>query len=284
MSLAGAPTTAPISLADASGQALPRRLAALIVDALVISLLDAIANGTFGVTRVTGGVVPSMASGGFTSFTTQTTVDWIWLTVLWVAYYAVLEGLFGATLGKGLAGVRVTDLNGRRIGWQAAILRNLARLIDALPFLYLLGGVLTLGSRQHQRLGDRFAGTLVVPATAAVDPRLPRDSARRRVIGLAVVTALLLAFCAGFAYFGRPPLVIEGAKNTGAFSYFNEPVGSYSLGSPRWGNGTVTYPITYQLARTNQSCIGDITLTWNGFLAGWDVNGGPANCSRRIYP
>jgi hypothetical protein len=200
-----------------------------------------------------------------------------------VAYYAVLEGLFGATVGKRLAGLRVTDLEGRRIGWQAAILRNVARLIDALPLLYLLGGILTLSSRQHQRLGDRFAGTLVVPASAIVGPPLASDVRRRRAIGLAVAAALLLALCAIFAYYGRPPLVIEGAKNTG-MSFFGQGVGSYSLGSPRWGNGTVTYPITYQIAQTNQSCVGDITLTWKGFLGGWDFNGGQSTCSRRIYP
>lgn len=283
MGLAGAATTAPISLAAATGQALPRRLAALILDALVISLLDAIVNGTFGVARVTGGVVPSMASGGFTSFTTQTTVDWLWLTLLWVGYYAVLEGLFGATIGKRLAGLRVTDLDGRRIGWQPAILRNLARLLDALPFLYLLGGILTLSSRQHQRLGDRFARTIVIPTTAVVGPPLPRGVARRRAIGLAVVTALLLAFCAGFAYFGRPPLVIEGAKNTGEM-FFGQGLGSYRLGSPRWGTGTVTYPITYDIAQTNQSCVGEITLTWSGFPRGWHLGNGHSDCSRRIYP
>src|SRR6202171_789782 len=142
MSLAGDTTTAPISLAAATGQALPKRLGALVVDALVISLLDAIVNGTFGVTRVTSGVVPSMTTGGFASFTTQTTVDWFWLTLLWVAYNAVLAGLCGATLGNTPAGLRITDLEGRRIGWQAAILRNIGRLLDALPFLYLLGGIL----------------------------------------------------------------------------------------------------------------------------------------------
>ena len=73
MSLAGAPTAAPIDLAGATGHALPRRIGALIVDALVISLLDAIVNGTFGITRVTSGVVPSMTTGSFASFTTQTT-------------------------------------------------------------------------------------------------------------------------------------------------------------------------------------------------------------------
>ena len=283
MSLAGAPTSAPISFAPATGQALPRRLLALIADTLVISILDAIVNATFGVTRVTGGVVPSMASGSFASFTTQTTVDWIWLALLWVAYYAVLEGLFGATPGKGLAGLRVTDLEGRGIGWQAAILRNLARLLDALPFLYLLGGILTLSSRQHQRLGDRFAGTLVVPTSSVVGPPLPKDAVRRRGIGLSATIVLLLAVCTVFAYFGRPPLVIEGAKNTGT-SLFGQGIGSYTLGSPRWGTGTVTYPITDQIAQTGQSCAGDITLDWYGFLEGWQIASSQGTCSARIYP
>ena len=283
MGLAGAPTAAPIDLAAASRQALPRRLAALVVDVLVISLLDAIVNGTFGVTRVTGGVVPSMTSGSFASFTTQTTVDWFWLTLLWVAYYAVLEGLFGATVGKRVAGLRVTDLEGRRIGWQAAILRNIGRLLDALPFLYLLGGILTLNSRLHQRLGDRFAGTLVIPAPAVISPPLPPGVQRRRVIGLAGVTVILLALCGAFAYFGRPPLVIEGAKNTGE-RFFGQGIDSYSLGSPRWGTGTVTYPITYQIAQTLQTCTGEITLTWSGFPQGWELGGGQSNCSPRIYP
>jgi uncharacterized RDD family membrane protein YckC len=283
MGLAGAPTTAPISLAAVTGQALPRRLAALVVDILAISLVDAVANGTFGITRVTSGVASTMASGGFTSFTTQTTVDWPWLALLWVTYYVVLESLFGATLGKRFAGLRVTDMEGRRVGWQAAILRNLARLIDVLPFLYLLGGFLTLSSRQHQRLGDRFAGTLVIPAAAVISPPLPPRVQRSRAIGLAGVTVLLLALCAAFTYFGRPPLVIEGAANMGDM-FFGQGVSSYRLGSARWGTGVVTYPITYQIPQTLQTCSGEITLNWSGFPRGWDLAGGQSNCSRRIYP
>ena len=283
MSLAGAPTTAPISLAAASGRVLPRRVLALVADTLVISLLDAIINGTFGVARVTSGVATTITSGGFTSFTTQTTVDWPWLALLWVAYYVLLEGLFGATLGKRLAGLRVTDLEGRHITRQAAILRNVARLLDVLPFLYLLGGILTLTSRQHQRLGDRLARTLVVSASAVTSPALPRAAGRRRAIGLAAATALLLIFCALFAYYGRPPLVIEGAKNTGE-GLFSQGVSSYNLGSPRWGNGTVNYAITYHIAPTNQSCFGDLTLNWTWFGGGWVFSGGRYFCSPRAYP
>ena len=256
---------------------------ALIADTVVISLLDAIANGTFGVTRVTSGIATTVGSGGYTSFTTQTTVDWLWLALVWVTYYAVLEGLFGATVGKSLAGLRVTDLERRRIGPQAAIVRNLARLLDVLPFTYVLGGVLTLATPRHQRLGDRLAGTIVVPTGAVISPPLEPGVRRRRVIGVAVVTALLLAFCMGFSYFGRPPLVIEGARNTSE-GIFSEGVRSYTLGSPRWGTGTVTYPITYEVARTSQTCRGTITLDWYWFFPGWVFSSGETQCSPPIYP
>src|SRR5438309_9828196 len=124
MSLAGAPVADPISLASAAGRVLPRRILALIADTIVISLLDAILNGTFGITRVTSGVATTVGSGGYTSFTTQTTVDWPWLALLWVTYYVVLEGLFGASFGKRLGGLRLSGLRGRRVGCAAAILRN----------------------------------------------------------------------------------------------------------------------------------------------------------------
>ena len=283
MSLAGAPAANPIDLAPETGRALPRRFLALVVDTIVISLIDAIVNGTFGVARVTSGVATYMGSGSIASFTTQTTVDWVWLALLWVTYYAVLEGLFGATVGKRAVGLRVTDMNGHRLGWQAAIVRNLARLLDVLPFGYLLGGILTLATRQHQRLGDRLARTVVVPAEATVDPPLPSEVRRRRVIGVAAATLLLLALCVGFAYFGRPPLVIEGARNTST-GIFSDGVNSYKLGSPHWGTGTVTYPISYEIARTSQTCQGMITLDWTWYFPGWEFSSGETQCSPRIYP
>src|SRR5256885_8809287 len=132
MSLAGAPVADPVSLASATARALPRRVLALIADTIVISLLDAILNGTFGITRVTSGVATTVGSGGYTPFTTQNTVYRPWLALLWVTYYVVLEGLFGASFGKRLAGLRVTDLGGRRICWQTADLHNHVRLLCVL--------------------------------------------------------------------------------------------------------------------------------------------------------
>src|SRR5437870_13602188 len=173
LSVAGAPVADPSGCASAAGRWRRRRVLALVADTAVISLLDAILNGTFGITRVTSGVATTVGSGGFTSFTTQTTVDWPWLALLWVTYYVVLEGLFGASFGKRLAGLRVTDPEGRRIGWQAAIVRNLARLLDVFPFAYLLGGILTFVPRSHQWLCDLLPATVVITIAAVSYPPLP---------------------------------------------------------------------------------------------------------------
>ncbi len=51
-----------------------------------------------------------------------------------------------------------------RIGPGQSLVRNLARLIDALPYVipYLVGAVVVSGSSTRQRLGDRWAKTVVI--------------------------------------------------------------------------------------------------------------------------
>ena len=68
----------------------------------------------------------------------------------------------GQTVGKRAMGLRVIQQSGVRIGFYHAALRNLARPVDRLPFLYLVGGLTALLSGSHQRLGDMLAGTIVV--------------------------------------------------------------------------------------------------------------------------
>jgi uncharacterized RDD family membrane protein YckC len=77
-------------------------------------------------------------------------------------YLIVLEATLGATLGKLLLGIRVVKEDGSPIGWGASIVRNLLRIIDALPTAYILGAILIWTSPRKQRLGDRVAHTVVV--------------------------------------------------------------------------------------------------------------------------
>lgn len=67
----------------------------------------------------------------------------------------------GQTIGKRILGLRVTDEQGRRLEPTQVIIRNLFRMVDALPALYLLGAASIVCSARFQRLGDIAANTIV---------------------------------------------------------------------------------------------------------------------------
>lgn len=88
------------------------------------------------------------------------------------AYPIVLEVWLGQTLGKKALGLRVVARDGAPLGWMAAIVRNLLRTVDMLPFGYALGLITCLYDPYGRRLGDLVAGTLVVhlPPRVAIAP------------------------------------------------------------------------------------------------------------------
>ncbi len=81
--------------------------------------------------------------------------------MLW-AYPIVLEAVWGQTLGKRALGLRVVSRDGAPVGWNAAIVRNLLRVVDMLPFGYAIGVLSSLFDPHGRRLGDLVAGTVVV--------------------------------------------------------------------------------------------------------------------------
>lgn len=83
--------------------------------------------------------------------------------LLFAAYDVVFEVFAsGRTPGKRLNGLRVVRENGSPVGFLTSAVRNVMRLIDILPTLYLVGIVSILATSRNQRLGDLAAGTLVV--------------------------------------------------------------------------------------------------------------------------
>jgi len=78
-------------------------------------------------------------------------------------YHPVLELLMhGQSPGKRMARVRVVTVNGGTPGTGAVLIRNIFRLIDCLPTLYVVGLAATFASAQRVRIGDMAAGTLLV--------------------------------------------------------------------------------------------------------------------------
>jgi uncharacterized RDD family membrane protein YckC len=80
-----------------------------------------------------------------------------------IGYGILLEWHWrGQTLGKRLLGLRVVDAEGLRLQFNQVVIRNLLRFVDAIPALYLVGGVASVLSSRSQRLGDIAANTVVI--------------------------------------------------------------------------------------------------------------------------
>jgi len=84
--------------------------------------------------------------------------------VLWLIYFTYFEGTSGQTIGKSLIHIRVVKEDGSRCDLGSALVRNILRIVDHLPFLYLLGIMLIAATDNKQRLGDMLAKTIVIKA------------------------------------------------------------------------------------------------------------------------
>ena len=99
--------------------------------------------------------------------------------LLALAYYVILQGMTGWSLGKRMVGIRVVNATGAVCGIPRAFVRYLPFLIPALiPAVGpILGGlialaefILILAHRRHQRMGDLMAKTYVVRREAVGQP------------------------------------------------------------------------------------------------------------------
>ena len=141
---------------------LASRFIAELLDSLLILLLvgllvvvAALAGGAAGL------VIANVALGG--------------LLMIALAYHVAFEVLAaGRTPGMRANGLRVVMEHGEPVGLRASAVRNLVRLIEGPPTLYVPAIVSILLTRRNQRLGDLAAGTLVVR-----EPAPPRRRRRR---------------------------------------------------------------------------------------------------------
>jgi uncharacterized RDD family membrane protein YckC len=94
----------------------------------------------------------------------------VFFVINW-GYFVFLEWFWGGqSLGKRALGLRVLSDDGVRITLQQSAIRNLLRVVDSLPLVYLVGGSVAALHGQGKRLGDMAAGTLVVQERHAPVP------------------------------------------------------------------------------------------------------------------
>ena len=86
----------------------------------------------------------------------------VFFVVSWF-YAALFEALWaGQTPGKRALQLRVVCTDGSAIGPREAVLRNLMRGVDGLPFAYVIGVIVATCDPRLRRIGDWVAGTMVV--------------------------------------------------------------------------------------------------------------------------
>lgn len=128
-------------------ETLGARILAWIVDALLVGV-------------ITGAVTRPLAALGDVG----AALNGLLGLVLTLAYFVYMEGTYGQTLGKRLLGIVVVDENGGPCTMEASIVRNLLRLVDNFPGVYLVGLVAIWLTDRDQRLGDLAADTVVARA------------------------------------------------------------------------------------------------------------------------
>lgn len=78
----------------------------------------------------------------------------------------------GRTPGKAMNGLRVVRESGAPVTFGTSAVRNVLRIIDLLPGMYLVGMTSIVVTRRNQRLGDLAAGTLVVREPRRLPPEV----------------------------------------------------------------------------------------------------------------
>ena len=137
-----------------------------------IRILVALAWFLFGMLALTGSFTVQ-DSKAFSSGTSLFYLVLLPSLAIYFLYHPVLEiAMHGRTPGKRMAGIRIVAKDGSSASGGAILLRNIFRLIDSLPTMYVLGIIVVLLNKQHLRIGDMAAGTVLIYEEQASKKRL----------------------------------------------------------------------------------------------------------------
>lgn len=145
------------------------RFVAIIIDGIIIGVVQSfiivpilavagfsfasgIQNGDISEAEAVGMVATIMATMGTTILIGA---------IIGILYYVFMEtSKFQGTVGKIALGLKVTDLNGEKLDFSKALIRNLGKIVSGM-ILYI-GYIMAGFTEKKQALHDMIASTLVV--------------------------------------------------------------------------------------------------------------------------
>ncbi len=152
-----------------------KRVAAYILDAIVLYIVFKLVGAPFGLSAADAAAQATMKQELLSGvglmqayehyYAAMAHYSLITTVVGWL-YFAICESsAWQATVGKLALGIRVTDLQGRRIGFLRALGRYGAKFISAM--ILCIGFIMVAFTRRKQGLHDLIAGTLVLNGRAS---------------------------------------------------------------------------------------------------------------------
>ncbi len=137
---------------------IPRRLLAYIIDLIILSIIFGIIS--FIISSVAN-IMVFNSNIELSSVAVITLMSFCFV-VAQTIYWTVVEGKFGASIGKKILKIKVIKENGKEISYIDAFFRNITKFADnLLPFL-LIDALTIFTTKNKQRFFDKVAGTIVV--------------------------------------------------------------------------------------------------------------------------
>ncbi len=143
------------------------RFAAQLLDLIVTSLIGLVAGAIGGI------LAALLAMPGWQDRVGEVTpMGYLISFGASIVYHTLAEGLGGATIGKAICGLRVLTEQRQPCTIGKALVRSLGYYVDGL-FFGLVAWSSMSRSPTKQRLGDKWAGTIVVHNRSAQSLALP---------------------------------------------------------------------------------------------------------------
>ncbi|MGH2897678.1 MAG: RDD family protein [Solirubrobacteraceae bacterium] len=150
----------------AMGDLLGRRVVAAVIDVAIIVVLLGVVAGLLGNDDAADASLAAKLSGG----------PGMLFFALTLLYFVATELAWAQTVGKRVMKLRVVRLDGTKASAGPVVIRNVVRLFDWLPFLYILGAIAVFATGERRaRLGDIAAKTKVVAGGSPPDQPAPRE-------------------------------------------------------------------------------------------------------------
>ena len=134
------------------------RLVAFIIDSIIIGIIAFIIY--FFITL-------SILSGGLWFLWGPFLVLGLLLGLLELLYFMFMDASYGGTLGKRIMGLQVQMVDGSKVTFEKAFVRNISKIFWLFLLLDWILGAAFPGRDQRQKYTDRIAGTTVVAVRQA---------------------------------------------------------------------------------------------------------------------